>query len=104
MGIFNLFRNRKPVAPVTEGTQTTQVEPATPVKLKRDYKSAPGHYKPKSNFVRLDNIAAAAGVRYSKVTEAIKAQEIETNRRHRKCFVRKEDAIILHTCLWNEKA
>lgn len=65
MGIFNLFRNRKPVTPVTEGTQTTQVEPATqvepvtPVKLKRNYKSAPGHYKPKANFVRLDNIAAA---------------------------------------------
>lgn len=104
MGIFNLFRSRKPVARITEGTQTTQVETATPVKLKRDYKSAPGHYKPKTNFVRLDNIAAAAGVHYAKVTQAIKAQEIKTYAWKRKCFVCKEDAIILHNCLWNEKA
>lgn len=104
MGIFNLFRNRKPVAPVTEGTQTTQVEPATPVKLKRDYKSAPGHYKPKANFVRLDNIAAAAGVSYEFARKAVKQSNIELNRRHRKCFVRKEDATRSHAYLWNEKA
>ena len=104
MGIFYLFRKRKPVAPFSEGIQTTQVEPATPVKLKRDYKSAPGHYRPICNYVRLDNIAAAAGVHYAKVTQAIKAQEIKTYAWKCKCFVRKEDAIRLHTCLWNEKA
>lgn len=104
MGIFNLFRNRKPVAPVTEEMQTTQVEPATPVKLKRDYKSAPGHYKPKSNFVRLDNIAAAAGVGYKFARKIVNENDIMVNRRHRKCFIPKDDAIKLHRYLWNEKA
>lgn len=99
MGIFNLFCNRKPVAPVTE-------EPATPVKTKRDYKSAPGHYKPRSRaMVRLDNIAAAAGVGYNHAKKTALAYGFNLRyRKNGKVAVAADKAKELHAILWDEKA
>lgn len=100
MGIFSfLFGCKKP-----QVAQSAQVESLTPVKKKRDYKSEPGRYKPKCNFVRLDNIAAAAGVGYSKALKAVKTSDIDIYWWFHKRYVSKEDAIKLHTYLWNEKA
>ena len=104
MGIFSFLFRRKGVSSVKKETETMQVESIEPAASKRDYKSAPGCYKPKSNFVRLDGVARAAGVPYKFAKMAVIQCNIELNWRHGKCFINKTDAIKLHSFLWNEKA
>ena len=96
MGIFDFFkRNRKSGCPVTE------VQPES----KRDYKSAPGRYNPKTDLVRLANVAQAAGVSYDVAKHYADALGMPQQMIKSRLYVDKLDALELHRILWDyEKA
>lgn len=100
MGLIKLFKRRpeSPAVPVAEK------QPEKPVK--RDYKSVPGHYKPRTKYVRISNLARAAGVDVSVVRRYASRYDIEIIyvRERQHAVMAKNDAIIIHKEIWDEKA
>lgn len=102
MGILDLFKRRpeRPAAPVAEQQPET---PVAPVKAKRDYKSKPGHYKPRREYVRVDNIARAAGVKAVDVLNIVTENDGKIVRyKHGRLYLTAADAVYIHGKIWEQ--
>lgn len=97
MCILKLFKRRpeSPAVPVAEQQPEPQVSPTEP---KRDYRSEPGHYKPKCELVRLSNVAQAAGVSYKTAKEFADKMGMKQQRKS-KLYISNKDAVLLHKTL-----
>lgn len=126
MGIFNLFRKRKPVTPVSNEPKLT-IEQAKELSNSgkdlagafkdfsdavidamrksannRDRKVEPGIYKPKSAVVRVSNVARAAGVSAAIVREFAKGNDVQIfyNKEAKHALMHRWDAEKVHKAIW----
>lgn len=126
MGIFDLFRKRKPVAPVSNEPKPT-IEQAKELSnsgkdlagafkdfsdavidgmrksaKNSDRKVEPGKYKPKSAVVRVSNVARAAGVSAAIVREFAKSIDVQIfyNSDEKHALMHRWDAERVHKAIW----
>lgn len=104
MGIFDLFKRRpkdSAVVPAVEKQPETPVAPVAPVApAKRDYRSKPGHYKPHGDFVRVDNVAMAAGTTVIDVCKTANYMGRRILRRNGRLYLSADDAVYVHREIW----
>lgn len=93
------MRFRKANTQANETEQATTVAPVKAENQKRIRVRKDGEYRPKSENVRIDNVAIAAGVSQQKIIETAKETGIEIYviSGKRGLFVERHDAIFLHT-------
>lgn len=93
------MRFRKANAQANEPTQVTTVAPVKTENQKRIRVRKDGEYRPKSENVRIDNVAMAAGVSQQKIRETAKETGIEVYAitGQRGLYVEKCDAVFLHS-------